>query len=817
MERKIFTVTTIICLITFLGIIAGVSAETIDIEGPWLWMIAPVPFNQGGAASIQLDSLAEMSCGVVTEQMIATNGAKAGDPVGNYQWTPGEISVERPGWLDLGDGNINDTLNAIGMITGNVNHATAYALINIESSAAQAATIKVGSDDAIKVWLNGVVVHTNAINRSTTDYQDAFGVNLNAGDNLLMVKVSEQERKWRMFVGLDVPNPNTLGFHIPQRKVPIVGNVTFSNLDLANGVRQALSLPAGADIPKAQLATLTELSVPGAGIANLTGLEHATQLEVLDLSDNQIDDLSPLTGLINLTELDLSDNEITDVSPLTGLTRLRNLHLNNNLIKDSNMIPLGDLINLTLHFDAAYQTTNADGSTVYNYNNGTGNETVLIKGLELQGWDSKVMDNTEPAYLPDENGKHFQIYEQVGDTCGIYSAMMLLHYYGVKFANPKLGEQTFGELSAFLHPVNLAAPGTTPDEMERGLKKSFPVAIEHIAVNPDNNDPSDVLRDMISQNRPPILFTRQQDYYYHWVIAVGYDTMTDRFLIADPNGFFYWSDYSKWTDTKRSDGNSICRPPLKDGWRLDPDEPPPGCNLDSRAWAKYIVGEFVEWSQIPYQMLVPEEAPPYHHLESETFHIIEEGDPKKNINTDSNLNKAFEFEKVVHCAWFFVKNNRADVRVNWDINKVVVSGTIGNGEWNLPGPWNVTPGTVDMFLTVYFEKGPAPPLPAPAMLSVPSINTVLLPNYPNPFNPETWLPYQLSEPAEVKLTIYDIQGRVVRALDLGHQRAGMYHSRSRAAHWDGRNAVGEPVASGIYFYTLKAGDFFATRKMLIRK
>ena len=95
--------------------------------------------------------------------------------------------------------------------------------------------------------------------------------------------------------------------------------------------------------------------------------------------------------------------------------------------------------------------------------------------------------------------------------------------------------------------------------------------------------------------------------------------------------------------------------------------------------------------------------------------------------------------------------------------------------------------------------------------------TTLLPNYPNPFNPETWIPYQLAEPADVTLTIYDIQGRVVRDLDLGHQRAGMYHTRNRAAHWDGRNAQGESVASGVYFYTLTAGDFSATRKLLIRK
>ena len=96
-------------------------------------------------------------------------------------------------------------------------------------------------------------------------------------------------------------------------------------------------------------------------------------------------------------------------------------------------------------------------------------------------------------------------------------------------------------------------------------------------------------------------------------------------------------------------------------------------------------------------------------------------------------------------------------------------------------------------------------------------NTALLTNFPNPFNPETWIPYQLAKPAEVTLTIYDIRGVVVRALKLGHQAAGFYHSRSRAIYWDGSNAFGEKVATGVYFYTLKAGEFTATRKLLIRK
>ncbi len=95
--------------------------------------------------------------------------------------------------------------------------------------------------------------------------------------------------------------------------------------------------------------------------------------------------------------------------------------------------------------------------------------------------------------------------------------------------------------------------------------------------------------------------------------------------------------------------------------------------------------------------------------------------------------------------------------------------------------------------------------------------TALLPNYPNPFNPDTWIPYQLAEPAEVTLRIYTINGELIRTLTLGHQSAGIYQTRTRAAHWDGRNNIGEPVASGVYFYTLKAGEFTSTRKMLIRK
>ena len=95
--------------------------------------------------------------------------------------------------------------------------------------------------------------------------------------------------------------------------------------------------------------------------------------------------------------------------------------------------------------------------------------------------------------------------------------------------------------------------------------------------------------------------------------------------------------------------------------------------------------------------------------------------------------------------------------------------------------------------------------------------TVLGQNFPNPFNPETWIPYQLHQDANVKISIYDISGNTVRTLNLGHKPTGSYMTNSTAAYWDGKNETGEHVASGIYFYALQTADFTATRRMVILK
>ena len=107
-------------------------------------------------------------------------------------------------------------------------------------------------------------------------------------------------------------------------------------------------------------------------------------------------------------------------------------------------------------------------------------------------------------------------------------------------------------------------------------------------------------------------------------------------------------------------------------------------------------------------------------------------------------------------------------------------------------------------------------LPTLVAYEIPA-KTELLPNYPNPFNPETWIPYQLSEGSTVTVQIYDIRGHLIRTIEVGHKPMGYYLTRERAVYWDGRNEKGERISSGVYFYTLITGHYTQTRRMVIVK
>ena len=173
-------------------------------------------------------------------------------------------------------------------------------------------------------------------------------------------------------------------------------------------------------------------------------------------------------------------------------------------------------------------------------------------------------------------------------------------------------------------------------------------------------------------------------------------------------------------------------------------------------------------------------------------------------NTRTNLTATDIVQSGYFAAAFGDLTQRAVVQAGDGIS-VSILDAAGNiiGE---PTAYTVTPKMIETaFISLALEVVPHPQ------------TTVLLQNYPNPFNPETWIPYQLNEAAAVTITIYNVAGNIVRSLNLGHQSVGYYRSRSQAAYWDGRNNLNERVASGLYFYQIQAGEYTATRRMLILK
>ena len=200
-----------------------------------------------------------------------------------------------------------------------------------------------------------------------------------------------------------------------------------------------------------------------------------------------------------------------------------------------------------------------------------------------------------------------------------------------------------------------------------------------------------------------------------------------------------------------------------------------------------------------------------------------------DINQDGTVN----IQDLVLVANAIGHPGAADNELNADINAdgtvnildlVQVANNIGEGSAAAPAIHTPTAEQIQSWLTQVKQVEDSSPAFRRAIAVLETLlravrpeTTVLLPNYPNPFNPETWIPYQLTNASDVQITIYDTKGIIVRTLALGHQAAGYYTNRNRAAYWDGRNGLGENVASGVYFYQMQADNISPVRKMVIRK
>ncbi|MCY4554042.1 MAG: C39 family peptidase [Candidatus Poribacteria bacterium] len=423
---------------------------------------------------------------------------------------------------------------------------------------------------------------------------------------------------------------------------------------------------------------------------------------------------------------------------------------------------------------------------VYPYPYGKDNEIVTLKGLPL---DLTRFDPIANGYIPHKGGNDFIMMEQFDQNCGPNSVQMLLYYHR-KHRRLKDIWKAGG--------IQTVAFGTSPSELRQALNASGVPA--HWYTNRTLDD----VRRYIKNNRPPIMLLRLSNTGYHWVVAVGYDTRWDEFLIADPNGHFKW-----WTAEQ-----------LNANWTL---EWLPEFETAGEEWYEFQLdaGLFNQLHLKPNTVIVPSEAPTFetsyrpYWSDMQTIEVYGETKFRGGIREwEDTLTFQNPFSIIqVSDIELLTSTGTASVDGWTRINdrSIKLWGEIEDG-WFLRGRMWV------MVQTFYFNDidTPASTNAAKAPSVLPT-ETSLLPNYPNPFNPETWIPYQLAKPADVSVSIYSADGKLVRNLALGHKQAGIYSDKSRAVYWDGKNRQGEPVASGIYFYTLTAGDFTATKKMLIQK
>ncbi len=195
-----------------------------------------------------------------------------------------------------------------------------------------------------------------------------------------------------------------------------------------------------------------------------------------------------------------------------------------------------------------------------------------------------------------------------------------------------------------------------------------------------------------------------------------------------------------------------------------------------------------------------------------------------DVNEDGVVNI---LDLVIVAQAFDTENDTADVNGDGTVNildLVEVASRIGEEDIAAPAVNSPTTDQIQSWITQAMQMDDGSPAFRRGILALQNLllsmrpeTTALLPNYPNPFNPETWIPYHLANGSDVQITIYDTKGSMIRILSLGHRAAGYYTDKNRAAYWDGRNNVGERIASGIYFYQLQADSISQLRKMVILK
>ena len=570
---------------------------------------------------------------------------------------------------------------------------------------------------------------------------------------------------------------------------PLAGLTNLEGLGLSNNVISDISPLAnlkelrgiwiseniGFDTaPLAGLSRLERFHSWGTSIYSLSGFSGLPQISVIDICGAEISDLTPLKGLTGLRELYLVGNDISDISPLASLTALTELRLRDNEI--TNVSPLASLYNLRTidlqdnaiaDFSPLYALL---GSVSINWNGNPGAASGVPRPIGGAWLWVIAPTGRMAAPAAASSGTDFLAQLSNGAVTELQVAKL-----GAKEGEP-VGDKVW-------------TLGTLPRRGGNNINDM----VNAIGLGRDNID-FHVAYGSVTLDAPRQQLTR---------LFIGSDDAVKVWL----NGRLVHDNAAERTAEGYQENVSVT---LREGTNVLLVAVYEG----SGWWSGFFGFENgTDYTVLPQTepILVPETL------------------PVADVNADGEVS-ILDLLLVARDLGKKKKLNQSRTDINGDgqvdesdLSLVAASIDATTGA-AAPPVSGLTPAMLEAWIvqaqivndgSVAFQQGIANLQRILSRLC--PEKTALLANYPNPFNPETWIPYHLSEPAEVKVRLYTIDGTLIRTLAIGHQPAGRYEAQHRAAYWDGKNELGESVASGIYFYTLTAGDFTATRKMLIRK
>ena len=652
--------------------------------------------------------------------------------------------------------------------------------------------------------------------------------------------------------------------------------VTFKDHNLEKGVRDALGIPTG-QLKKSDVAKLKRLHLNGREISDLTGLEHFINLTNLELKDNQISDISALANLTSLTWLKLNNvtfylsllNEISDLSPLTNLTNLTYLDLSGfrgNRISD--LSPLSNLTNLT-YLDLKYNYVINDLSPLANLTN--------LTNLELHS--NQISDVSPLSNLTNLTDLDLSL-NKIRNLSALSNLTNLTNLKVLNLANNQISDLSpLANLTNLTNLTVLGLGGNRLTDLS-GLANltdltSLNLGINQISglsslANLTNLTELHLLHNQVSDISPLANLTNLTYLRLYenqisdlsplanltnlTVLDLSDNQLTDLSGLAN---LINLSSLQLSVNQIRDLSPLADLTNLTEVWIYDNQI------SDLSPLANLINLKTLNLNLNKIRDLSP---------------LVNNGGIKGNIYLKDNplsrtsvlthipalkargITVEFDYPAVWHDEQALVGDVNGDNQVDL-FDLVQVASMFGKKGEGLASDVSGD-GQVDLFdlVQVAGNFGKSNEAAAPTVLSnkltfttqqrrsiqsaivelegisarsqaeelvlnlliailpdrLPEY-TQLLPNYPNPFNPETWIPFELSQDSEVSVTIYDVAGAPVRNISVGYLEAGRYVSQSKSVYWDGKTDTGKRVASGIYLYQIQAGDYIETRKMVILK